>query len=299
MAIDWKSYGEYEMTVAADKSMEGSTKGVPSDWRKAKFLRPLSATEALLFGAGGGTEWNFGPKSTPFWLPPTEAYIQPILPCCRRSSATTAECHGGGRPVGLAGSGIVCRVRRRQLPGAVQGRRLQPLQLPAVPGPLTLLPNRCNRNNAAANNLSCAISMPKTRPAHVQQTVRHGLCAHFSRCDIRMRAHVQLLSHPSILFHLCFFARYLRALLAYLVCMCSFCTSSIQAIQYISIGTSMASMSSKSTPRPRPWKVLPKVRDKASESISAPTHPHLQSGLPACVLCAAVLLCMAQICSAN
>jgi len=32
---------------------------MPTDWRKAKFLRPFSLLENALFGDGNGSEWDF------------------------------------------------------------------------------------------------------------------------------------------------------------------------------------------------------------------------------------------------
>ena len=58
--IDWKDYGQYEMRVdPATRSMAGSLRGDPTDWRRATFVKPLSPVETLLLGGkGGGTEWK-------------------------------------------------------------------------------------------------------------------------------------------------------------------------------------------------------------------------------------------------
>lgn len=40
--INWGKFGTYELTIAADgESMDGSAKGQPENWRKAKRLRSL------------------------------------------------------------------------------------------------------------------------------------------------------------------------------------------------------------------------------------------------------------------
>merc|ERR1719263_2191246 len=40
--INWGKYGEYELKIEADgKSMSGSAKGQPDNWRKAKWLQAL------------------------------------------------------------------------------------------------------------------------------------------------------------------------------------------------------------------------------------------------------------------
>ena len=40
--IDWGKFGKYELTIAADgESMDGSAKGQPANWRKAKRLKAL------------------------------------------------------------------------------------------------------------------------------------------------------------------------------------------------------------------------------------------------------------------
>ena len=63
ISIDFKEYGEYEMTYdPVTRTMEGCTAGLPRDWRKAVFVKSLSPVEVLLFGSGGGTAWNFDYK---------------------------------------------------------------------------------------------------------------------------------------------------------------------------------------------------------------------------------------------
>merc|ERR1712046_400084 len=59
VAVDWKGFGQYELTSEDGKSWAGSLVGKPEDWRKATFLRPLSDVELLLLGEGEGSEWNF------------------------------------------------------------------------------------------------------------------------------------------------------------------------------------------------------------------------------------------------
>jgi len=65
VSIDWAKFGKYELAFTAeDKSMDGSaveTGKEPSDkdWRKAKFVKPLSDCETLFFGLGAGTQWDF------------------------------------------------------------------------------------------------------------------------------------------------------------------------------------------------------------------------------------------------
>lgn len=44
--INWGKYGEYELDIAADgKTMAGSAKGQPDNWRKATRLKALGDVE--------------------------------------------------------------------------------------------------------------------------------------------------------------------------------------------------------------------------------------------------------------
>lgn len=46
--INWGKYGEYELTIAADgESMEGSAKGQPTNWRRAKRIQALGDAAAV------------------------------------------------------------------------------------------------------------------------------------------------------------------------------------------------------------------------------------------------------------
>jgi hypothetical protein len=50
LTISWGKYGEYEMLFdPASQTMSGHKVGQPSNWRKAKFLRPLGP-DALTSG---------------------------------------------------------------------------------------------------------------------------------------------------------------------------------------------------------------------------------------------------------
>jgi hypothetical protein len=62
--LDWAKFGKYQFTFdPASKHMEGfalpENKDDEKNWRKADFLRPLSAQESALIGDGAGSEWDF------------------------------------------------------------------------------------------------------------------------------------------------------------------------------------------------------------------------------------------------
>jgi len=62
--LDWGKFGKYQLTFdPASKHMEGfavpENKDDEKNWRKADFLRPLSAEESALLGDGAGSEWDF------------------------------------------------------------------------------------------------------------------------------------------------------------------------------------------------------------------------------------------------
>jgi len=59
LQVDWKQYGQYELTQSREGLWEGSSVGNAADWRKATFVRPFSPVEALLLGEGTGSEWDF------------------------------------------------------------------------------------------------------------------------------------------------------------------------------------------------------------------------------------------------
>jgi hypothetical protein len=49
----------YLIALSGGRPQPPSSGGKDSRWRKATFERELSATETLLFGVGGGSEWSF------------------------------------------------------------------------------------------------------------------------------------------------------------------------------------------------------------------------------------------------
>lgn len=64
VTVDWAKFGKYELKFdPATKSLEGhalpKVEGDDKNWRKASFKQALSPVEALLFGDGAGTEWDF------------------------------------------------------------------------------------------------------------------------------------------------------------------------------------------------------------------------------------------------
>ena len=47
LTISWGPYGEYELRLApTGETAEGCKKGVPSDWRRMRFVRALDAAQA-------------------------------------------------------------------------------------------------------------------------------------------------------------------------------------------------------------------------------------------------------------
>lgn len=63
VTVDWKKFGQYEFKFdAASRSMDGNLipkSDAANNWRKANFLKELSAEEKMLFGDGAGTQWDF------------------------------------------------------------------------------------------------------------------------------------------------------------------------------------------------------------------------------------------------
>jgi len=51
LIINWKNYGNYELTLGANSGFEGSVVGIPAKWRKMTFLRPLSNAETVLLAS--------------------------------------------------------------------------------------------------------------------------------------------------------------------------------------------------------------------------------------------------------
>lgn len=56
--VDWKKYGNYQLTRTGSGSLEGSVAGNPSKWRKMDLVRAFTPAELLLFGEGGGSVWE-------------------------------------------------------------------------------------------------------------------------------------------------------------------------------------------------------------------------------------------------
>ena len=46
--INWGKFGQYEMAVRPDGSLEGHAAGKPANWRRATFLRAFSPEEQVM-----------------------------------------------------------------------------------------------------------------------------------------------------------------------------------------------------------------------------------------------------------
>ena len=59
--VNFGKYGTYTMKSLGptNKLFEGHLTTNPSDWRKMEYVSPLSATETLLVGDGGGSVWEW------------------------------------------------------------------------------------------------------------------------------------------------------------------------------------------------------------------------------------------------
>jgi len=55
VSIEWKKYGQYELTQGDDGKWSGSMVGKPESWRKMEFKRPFTTAEMQVFDS----EWEF------------------------------------------------------------------------------------------------------------------------------------------------------------------------------------------------------------------------------------------------